>query len=257
MDAFLHYRSLPVAVLLAVLLVGLGTAEARDVRSKSAARSVCDVTGKKPSVFGIGSSTMYSPLGTMLKQRLAERGVASVAVRAKSASGLARPDYFDWFPVVRAILKDNQPDVFIVSLGGNDGQGLKHGKRWIHIDDPRWKEEFGRRVDELLAKLSGKDRQRAIVWVGPQPAASRRSRGPRRLVNRVIRARVKAFDGPAWFIDVSARTSDDDGKALTHFDEPKSGRRLPLRSKSGAHLTRKGVRWMMLEPVLELFRGCK
>ena len=40
------------------------------------------------------------------------------------SSGLARPDFHDWPAHLRDTLRTSDPDIVIVTFGGNDAQGL-------------------------------------------------------------------------------------------------------------------------------------
>jgi hypothetical protein len=116
------------------------------------------------------------------------------------------------------------------------GGGLWRGVTWC------W-----RRVDAMLELAAGKDRHRAVIWIGraAHDVDEKRARGC--VVGEVIRERVAAFGGRAWSIDLFARSSTADGSALYELKLP--GQVLfPLRTSKGFHLTKAGVKAAMFDP---------
>ena len=62
--------------------------------------------------------------GPYLEELLDETGVAETTVDYKVSSGLSRPDFFDWPAHLRRQLPDVDPDIVVVTFGGNDAQGM-------------------------------------------------------------------------------------------------------------------------------------
>ncbi len=227
-----------------------------DARSPSA-KNPCRADGAPLSVFALGGSTMQIVLGPMLAKRFAADGF-EVAYQGKSASGLARYDYFDWPKTVGTILTQHDPDVFVVALGSNDGQSLREtGGRWFHLDKPEWREEYARRIDAFLALLAGPDRRRAVIWSGPAAHSDDKKRRRGAVVSEVIRERIERFAGRAWYVDLFARTSTADGGALYGLKQSGRDEVVPLRTRDGFHLTRPAVEAMMFSPVQALLAACR
>ncbi len=215
--------------------------------------------GGRPLVYGIGSSTMGHPLGKMLRKELKIIGVDGKHW-GKSSSGLARPDFWDWSQKAPGVARKHDPDVWVVALGTNDNQGLivprqgRKRRRWIHFKKDAWARIYAERVDQLLDVLSGPDRRRTVIWMGPVGFYGRSVTWGTR-VSDLMRARVEAFDGPAVFVDLFSKTVVGK-RAVSWFKPPGAKRRVKLRGGDNIHLSRAGVRWLMVEPVLELLRGC-
>ena len=67
--------------------------------------------------------------------------VYDVEERVKSSTGLTRPDYFNWPDTLQDDVESYQPQVVVVTFGGNDGQPLKDDDGDYHdVGDP-WREE--------------------------------------------------------------------------------------------------------------------
>ena len=227
-----------------------------DAHSPSAT-SPCRKDGGSTFGFAIGGSTMQIVLGPMLAKRFEKDGMRGDYL-GKSASGLARYDYFDWPETVRGILGKHDPDVFVVAIGSNDGQSLRETNgHWFPIDKPGWREEYARRIDAFLDLLAGKDRHRAVIWLGPAAHSDDKKRLRGAVVGDVIRERVSKFDGRSWYIDLFARTSTVDGGALNELRVAGSDKPVVLRKEDGFHLARPGVDMLMYRPVLDLLAPCR
>ena len=166
----------------------------------------------RPLVYAIGSSTMGSTLGRIFKRELKKWGVRA-KVWGKASSGIARPDFHDWPAKAAGIVRKYEPQAVIVALGTNDGQALCYRKRnrrkgWEKIETARWRELYGERVDRMLNTLSGPERERLVIWIGPTAHPSSKFNRRMAAIRDVIRARVKAFPGPAYFIDGYEQTLD-------------------------------------------------
>ena len=213
-------------------------------------------------VYAIGSSTMGSVLGKVLKKVFRKKFRSRIVVWGKASSGLARPDYHDWPGEVPGIQKRHRPDLYIVSLGTNDGQALfyrtaKGGKRWAKLWNPKHTEIYGKRVTRMLERLSGKNRSRPIVWIGPTGHPNAKFNRRMRYLSDIIKARIDAFDGPVAYIDgLSATLDPTTGKPrqrVTPAGHKNSRRAL---QSDDMHLNWQGARWLLAEPVLKLIGPC-
>jgi uncharacterized protein len=198
---------------------------------------------------------MGSILGPMLQKDLKKRWGIQAKRWGKASSGLARPDFHDWPSEVPNLMRRHRPDYVVVSLGTNDHQALKTQKSWIKTSNERWASSYKQRVLIMLRRLSGRDRKRAIVWLGPTNFDSNNARklGPK--LNELIREAIEEFDGPAVFVDARRATSDSQGGAGVTYRHPKKGQR-PMRTKDGIHLTTEAVRTLLAAPVYDAFASC-
>jgi len=220
---------------------------------KTHGKHVCKLTGKKPFVYAIGSSTLGSYLGSYLERDLPAAGFR-VRKWPKASSGLARPDFHDWLARVPEIIKQWKPDAFIISLGTNDFQPIKTKKGWIKLNHmAAWKAEYARRVDQMLS-LTGAH-GRPVVWVGPGVFDQPRARKMARIVNDIVDARIKAFKGTAFHVDIYSKLVP---KGTHPLKTIKSGkRRRAVFSKDGIHMSRAGIYETMVKPTLRLLKRCR
>ncbi len=241
--------------LIYLLLTALSTASA-DER--------CKKFGKNPMVYAIGSSTLGMSLAPVIKRPLKKRGFR-FRKWAKASSGLARPEFFDWAKQVPNVAKQWNPDIFLIVLGTNDFQSLcyqgrtnskscKDGK-WVH-PGKRWNQIYGDRVDDLLKKAVGPKRKRMVIWVGPNMIDTKRARYMARRITKIVRQRIKAFDGPVFFVDAYRPTSTRSGQPLYKFRLNKK-KSIPTYEPDRVHLTRQVSRWVLARPVLRILDKCK
>ena len=103
--------------------------------------------------------------GRTSKELLDDTGVVETTVDYKVSSGLARPDFFDWPAHLRGELPAVDPDIVVVTFGGNDAQGLAAGRRLVPQRRP------GRGRGRVAARVHPPGRR------GDGPAGRRRAHG--------------------------------------------------------------------------------
>jgi len=210
---------------------------------------------KDAFVYAVGSSTLGSPLSNQLDTALKKEGFR-FRKWAKASSGLARPDFHDWPARMPEIVKEWSPDVFVVSLGTNDYQALFHNKKWIkHSDKERWINTYSKRVDRLLALAAGKKKQRMVVWVGPVPFNTPKGRNLSLRINRILKDRIKAFDGHAVFIDMRQKLMAK-GRPISTFRDQRGKARKTYRDDN-VHLTIAAVKHLMTRRIVESITACR
>ncbi len=237
---------------------GLGHGEGIRPRTPEAgarpAERRCPQVRGAPNVYMIGSSTMGTLLGPMLKRLFGAWDVESRRW-GKASSGLARPDFHDWPKEVPELVRKYDPDVFVVSLGTNDFQPIKTKKGWIRTDDPAWDRVYAERVDRMLKAMSA-GRQRTILWIGPTAFASENARKMAPRISDIVKQRVAAFGGPVTYIDAYRRTLTRSGALIETVRDGSTGKRVKAYQGDGIHLTTEGVRWLLAEPVLRHLAPC-
>jgi hypothetical protein len=184
----------------------------------------------------IGSSSMKGAIGMALEAELATWENVHVLKRAESATGLARPDYFDWMSEARALAASVQPDVVVCNLGPNDAQGLKVGDGWHIWGTDAWRDAYQDRVRAVLAAFEGKP----FYWLGP-PAMRRKNTSLRQALLSIFIANVARDDADATFIDLHAMTSDANGRYVPKLKNA-SGKKIKARSGDGIHFKLDGAR---------------
>ena len=173
------------------------------------------------------------------------------------SSGLSRPDFHDWPDHLRDSLAEVDPDIVIVTFGGNDAQGLSEpcpgGPRtcqpqWV-VGDPvpnaaAWTAEYGRRVDEVLDLLLEGDRR--VIWVGIPNAESETMTAGLELQDRTVSRAVAEREGVV-FVDTWDRFDGRNGGYAAYVQDPRDGRAKPIRASDGFHLNATGAEILALD----------
>ncbi|MFP2902818.1 hypothetical protein [Corallococcus sp. 4LFB] len=92
------------------------------------AQAAAPAPAPRRTVLLLGDSLIATGFGEYLQNQLAAHPRIRCERRAKSSTGLARPDFFDWLEVGQQEVRQHQPDVVVVILGGNDGQACTRGR---------------------------------------------------------------------------------------------------------------------------------
>lgn len=197
---------------------------------------------RERTVLLLGDSLLASGFGRDLEDRLEKHPELRCARRAKSSTGLARPDFFDWMDVGRQEVARHRPDVVVIILGGNDGQGLTNleGKavaRWGHTG---WEEAYRRRTEEFLNVLAAPGRK--ILWLELPATGLRRFEKKLAIIRRVQRE-VLAARADTHHLTTSPFFTDAKGRPLKlakveGFRKPKA-----LKMADGVHFTLAGGRY--------------
>jgi hypothetical protein len=211
----------------------------------------------KATGYLIGSSTMGSILGPMLKGMIKRRWGVDARHWGKASSGLARPDFHDWPKAAKGLIRRYKPDFVVVSLGTNDNQALRMEKSWVRPKRSKeWEAIYAERVRDMLAVLSAGRKDRAIIWMGPTAFEGRTANvlGPK--IHKIMKREVEAFEGNAIYVDVYSATRHANGKLVRRFQAPDRKSPERARGSDGIHLTARAVQHLMAEPSLEPLAPC-
>lgn len=192
--------------------------------------------GKTRTVALAGDSMMAVGLSsTLLREAPGYKDLA--LLRAfKSGTGLARPEVFNWQNEYPAMLKDAHPDIVLVAIGANDGQGFVDDGVVYPFGTQGWKDIYQRRVQSYLDMLEASGA--TVVWLGLPPMKSDTYDAHIALVNRIDYAVVSTSPHAIWF-----STAGLVGDANGHFQDfgQVHGQPARLRQGDGIHLSDDGA----------------
>jgi hypothetical protein len=196
-------------------------------------------TAAEPLRLWVGGDSMAEVFGRSLEAAAEATGVVDAALHYEMASGLTRPDYYDWPAALADDVEAGDPEVIVVVLGVNDGQGIVRddGTPVPEVSDPAWAEEYRRRVGALMDQLRAGDRW--VVWVAQPPMREPGYAARLAIVNRVHAA--EAAQRP-WvsLIDTAAVLGGEDG-GYTPTRPDVTGAPVEVRRGDGIHLTPAGA----------------
>ncbi|HEX6421435.1 MAG TPA: hypothetical protein VFZ77_23230 [Acidimicrobiales bacterium] len=196
-------------------------------------------TADEPLRVWIGGDSMAEVFGRSLAGAAEGTGVVDATLHYEMASGLTRPDYHDWPAALAADVEAGDPEVLVVLLGANDGQGilLPDGTPVPEVADPRWADEYGRRVGALMDQLRADDRW--VVWVTQPPMREPGYDARMAVVRRVHQA--EAATRPWVTLVDSPAVLGGEGGAYTPTRPGPDGAEVPVRREDGIHLTQQGA----------------
>ncbi len=220
-----------------LLLGGLSMGSLVILRPGRAAAS----PGAAAKILIVGDSMIAGGFGLYLEKRLEKGAGFSVYRQGKSSSGLARPDFFNWFTEAEKLVERERPDAVVVMFGGNDGQGLYMGReassKWIRYGEENWTREYRRRVNVFADAIAPQGQQ--IFWVGMPAMRPEKLNRRVKHINMIFRAEM-AVRRQALFIDIWPSLAGSDGRYRDKLDIGGETRRI--RAWDGIHLSGAGAR---------------
>ncbi len=182
---------------------------------------------------------------------LADTDLVDTALDYKVSSGLARPDYFDWNARLHEHVPVVDPDIVVITFGGNDAQGLLDASGGVvafqpvpDSDNAEWRAEYGKRVGEVMDFLV--EDGRTVIWVGipndDDPDVTFR------MQVQDETAKAEAAKRPSIvFIDTWSRFSGRTGGWAEYVIDPRDDIGKDVRADDGFHLNETGAEILALD----------
>jgi uncharacterized protein len=209
-------------------------------------------TTDDPARILIAGDSDAGTFGPYLETLLDETGVASSTLEYEVSTGLARPDVVDWPAKFRQIIPSIDPDIVVVTFGGNDAQGLAEvGGNFLFQQptgeaggDQEWRAEYGKRVGEVMDYLSSEGR--TLVWVGIPNDDNPEVTARMRVQDEVVKAQAAARP-QVLFVDTWKRFSGREGNWAEYVIDPRDGQGKDVRADDGFHLNVAGAEILALD----------
>lgn len=195
-------------------------------------------TADNPLEMYIAGDSMATAFGASLSRLASATGLITPDLDAHAATGLSRPDFFDWPGELHSKVEEDAPDVVVIIFGANDSQGLKTeaGEIFQPLSDG-WRAEYRRRVAGTMDLMKAPGR--IVIWVG-QPVMVDADFSARMAdINTIYREEaekrpwVEFFDSWPLFVD-------GDGNYNPYLTD-ENGLEQLMRASDGIHLTRMGA----------------
>ena len=157
------------------------------------------------------------------------------------ATGLTRPDVFNWFEEIRTQVKKLKPNVVVLNFGGNDDKaymtGLPEGTTIGDFGGPTWQKEYRRRVAgvmDIVNRAGG-----TVVWIGLPITRSEAQTQRFDIVNAVVQKEAKKRGSKAIFVDTYTMFAGDTGGFAEYLENAK-GDTVKVRAGDGVHFDPEG-----------------
>ena len=197
---------------------------------------------KKLRLWVAGDSLVITPGYSIVRAAGASPVIQSVGgVDGHVATGLTRPDVFNWFEQIRTQVKKLKPHVVVLDFGGNDDKGymtgLPEGTTIGDFGGPSWQKEYRRRVAgvmDIVNRAGG-----TVVWIGLPITRSEAQTQRFDVVNAIVQKEAKARGTKAIFIDTYTMFAGNTG-GFTEFLENAKGDTVKVRAGDGVHFDNDG-----------------
>jgi uncharacterized protein len=191
------------------------------------------------TVLILGDSLAATGFGALLERKLDAHPSIKCHRKGKSSSGLARPDFFDWFAEGKRQVELRKPDLVVVIMGGNDGQDLtrqKKGDKRVSWNGDDWPDAYRARMDEFLTTVAAPDR--TVLWLGLPTMGLQSFERKLQLIRAIQKEAVEGAG--AIYLDTTPYVSDDEGGMLTHAQVGGKGKPREIRADDRIHFTMAG-----------------
>ena len=166
----------------------------------------------------------------------------SATAEPKLASGLSRPDYFDWPSRISEVMTTHDPDAVILMFGGNDAQNIRADDGgWLDRFGKQWEEEYRRRI-ALVMDLAVAKPERIVLWVGQPPMRGEGFDLRMKQLNDLYRAEADERPG-VQYLDLRSLFTDESGNYARYLLDS-SGKLVDVRLTDGVHLSHWGGEWL-------------
>ena len=205
-------------------------------------RKVAYSPQKKLRLWVAGDSLVITPGYAIVRAAGASPAMEPVGtVEGRVATGLTRPDVFNWFDEIRRQVKKLEPGVVVLGFGGNDDKaymtGLPDGVSIDAFGGSVWRREYGRRVGGLMDMIN---RAGAfVVWIGLPQTKSVEQTQRFDVVNAVVQKEAREREGRAVFVDTYTMFAGDDGGYAQYLPNGRGGL-VEVRADDGVHFEREG-----------------
>jgi len=160
-----------------------------------------------------------------------------VGVESRLATGLARPDLYNWFTRFRKLMSGSQPQVAVLSFGADDAHdymtGLPGDRKVGPFGSPSWVAEYRRRVEGVTRELNAAGIR--TVWLGlpiPDGPGFRRSFP---VMNRILESVAARHASLSEYVDVWHLLDSAHGKYTPYLRV--HGKLTLMRAPDGVHYT--------------------
>ena len=186
-------------------------------------------------VLEVGDS-LGEDLGFRLQVDLPATGVATVTMDSQGDTGLANADYYSWPAHLEEDLAATKPQIVVIFLGANDGQGFDVNGVPEAYGTPEWITAYSERVDEMLQESHVAGAR--VVWVGMPLMQDSALNTEMLQLDAIFREQTAKFPGTLYL--PSAPVLCPDGQ-FTFSITSSSGESQVIRTPDGVHLTTPGA----------------
>jgi uncharacterized protein len=178
-----------------------------------------------------------------------DRPEVAISRKTKANSGFVRGDFYDWVGQAPALLAKEKITAIVVMLGVNDRQPLRDDQGYWDFRTDRWRELYGKRIEDFLVKL--KDKNVPIFVVGMPSMGNPKLSTDVVYLNEILAERTRKVGG--YYVDVWDGFVNETGDFMAS-GPALDGQIRRLRAADGIHFTKAGQRKLAHYVERELIR---
>ena len=220
----------------AALIAVLATAPASAAESRDGDFAV--FSDSKPAKLMVIGASLADEMATGMRWYLRDNKTIKISDHTKAATGLVRDDVYDWQATVERLLSERQPDIIVVSLGGNDRQSMVVNGRRQDRFSLIWRIEYFKRLERFMRTLTS--RVEHVYWVSLPVVRSEEMTDHYERLNQYVQ-QIGAHTG-VRYIDMFDRFKTPEG--FSAFGNDLDGDRTRIRDRDGIHFSMAGAKVM-------------
>lgn len=191
----------------------------------------------------LGDSLAATGFGVLLEKRLDAQPGVTCFRKGKSASGLARPDFYDWMDMGKRQVEWREPDYVVVIMGGNDGQDLTStsGKgRRVRWKTEGWPDAYRERVSKFLGRVTAGGAK--VIWLSLPPMGLTSLEKKLVMIRGLQKEAVDELGKDGVYVDLAPYLTDDEGGMLKKAEV--KGKSRAIRAEDRIHFTMSGSEYL-------------
>ncbi|MGI8661881.1 MAG: DUF459 domain-containing protein [Acidimicrobiales bacterium] len=192
-----------------------------------------------PLKVWMGGDSLMGTISDQVQNAVSGDGRYNFTTDAQVGTGLVRSDVLDWAAELSAQMQAHDPDVVVLSFGGNDDQPL-HGPdgAFYPLFTPEWQAEYAHRVG-IMMDIASKGGARTVVWLGLPSERPENLDGAKEAMNAA--AQSEAAKRLATVYTPLGPLLAGPGGGYTDDLTAPDGSTVRVRRPDGVHLTEEGA----------------
>ena len=199
-------------------------------------------TAASPLRLWVGGDSLAAGPSWAVFELAQATGVIKTLAEYQVGTGLNRDEFWDWPKHMDAVVRARDPQVSVFMVGANDDQPITADGQAYAPPDPKFIEEYRRRVDELMTTLTADGRR--LIWIGMPPMREGDYSSAMGLINQVM-AEEASKHPRVVYVDTYAMFSEPGAVGTYAQSIPdESGQLVDMRLDDGIHLNVAGSQFL-------------